>query len=184
MPPGLPAGLQLRLAVPGDVPRLRQLIEQSARELSRGYYTATEIDAAIRYVFGVDSTLIADRTYFVVMDGDVAAGCGGWSFRRTLYGGDQRPMGPPRRLDPRRDAARIRAFFVSPAYARRGVGRGLLAACTDAAIAAGFRRLELMATLPGVPFYAALGFEQLETVTDRVPDGTALTFVRMARAVP
>jgi GNAT superfamily N-acetyltransferase len=173
--------VRLRVAERRDIPRLAALIEASARALSAGFYTPRQIDAAVRYVFGVDSALIADRTYFLVEDGAILAGCGGWSRRRTLYGGDQRPVGAPEFLDPQTDAARIRAFFVAPSHARRGIGRRLLEACETAARAAGFTRLELMATLPGVPLYAACGFVEAERVIDVLPDGTAIEFVRMAR---
>jgi GNAT superfamily N-acetyltransferase len=171
--------VQIRRATAGDVAALNALIARSGRELSRGYYTDAEIESALRYVFGVDSALIHDGTYFVVEDGGTLLGCGGWSRRRTLYGGDQRPVGADELLDPARDAARIRAFFVAPEAARRGVGRVLLAACVDAARAAGFRSLELMATLPGVPFYRAQGFVDVEPVADTLPDGVVLRFVRM-----
>ena len=171
----------LRTAEPADAAGLRLLIERSARGLGAGYYTDLETEAAIRYVFGVDSRLIADRTYFVVEDATSIVACGGWSHRRTLYGGDQRPVGSREALVPGIDAARIRAFFVAPEHARRGIGRQLFTACHAAAAAAGFTRFELMATLPGVPLYAALGFAALESVTDLLPDGTSLAFVRMGR---
>jgi GNAT superfamily N-acetyltransferase len=175
--------LSIRPAVPAEVPALTELIERSARALSVGYYSPAQIAAAVRYVFGVDSVLVADGTYFVALEGDTIAGCGGWSRRRTLYGGDQRPVGPAELLDPSVDAARIRAFFVAPEHARRGVGRRLLQACEDAARAAGYHRLELMATLPGVPLYAACGFREVERVTDVLPDGTPIEFVRMERCL-
>ncbi len=178
------SGVDVRPAEVTDVPALTDLIVSSARTLSRGYYADREIEAAIRYVFGVDSALIADRSYFVARLDGVLAGCGGWSCRRTLYGGDQRPAGAQDQLDPKRDPARIRAFFVAPAAARRGVGSALFAECAKAAWAAGFRTLELMATLPGVPFYTALGFEAIESVTDELPDGTPIRFVRMRRELP
>ena len=164
-----------------DVPQLEALIERSARDLSRGFYTERETESAIRYVFGVDSQLVADSTYLAVELDARLVGCGGWSRRRTLYGGDQRPVGEQELLDPLRDAARIRAFFVAPEAARRGVGRNLLDACTNAAASAGFTKLELMATLPGVPFYEALGFNRVEDVIDVLPDGVPLRFVRMSR---
>lgn len=173
--------LTIRPATADDIPALNALIERSGRELSRGYYTPAQVDAAVRYVFGVDSRLVADSTYLVVRDGDEIVACGGWSRRRTLYGGDQRPVGPDEMLDPATDAARIRAFFVAPEHARRGIGRLLLEACASAAAAAGYRRLELMATLPGVPLYAACGFREIGPRTDILPDGTALDFVHMAR---
>lgn len=188
--------LALRPATPDDIPALNALIERSARQLSVGYYTPAEIEAAVRHVFGVDTALVRDGTYFVVYDDGVLAGCGGWSHRRTLYGGDQRPVdgagtdapSPPTaavgdQLQPGIDPAKVRAFFVAPEHARRGIGRFLLDACLDAARAAGFTRAELMATLPGVPFYAALGFTTVREVTDRVPDGTVLRFVLMQRDI-
>ncbi|MEP7380178.1 MAG: GNAT family N-acetyltransferase [Gemmatimonadota bacterium] len=175
----------IRPATPDDVPVLNALITRSARELSRGFYEEQEIASAIHYVFGVDTTLVADGTYLVVADGDTLLGCGGWSRRRALYGGDQRPVGSVDEfLDPALDAARIRAFFVAPESARRGVGRLLLEACTAAAQAAGFTCLELMATLPGVPFYRSQGFVDVEPVTDALPDGVPLRFIRMRREIP
>lgn len=174
----------IRVAVPADVPALTALIERSARTLSRGFYTEQETESAITHVFGVDTTLVADGTYYAVeIEGKLAA-CGGWSRRRTLYGGDQRPVGEPAELlDPENDAARIRAFFVAPEFARQGLGRQLLDHCITAAKEGGFSNLELMATLPGVPFYAALGFDKVERVQDILPDGVPLAFVRMARDV-
>jgi GNAT superfamily N-acetyltransferase len=175
--------LSLRHATRDDIQALSVLIADSARTLSQGFYSAAESESAIRYVFGVDTSLIDDQTYFVAELDGTLAGCGGWSRRNTLYGGDQRPVGPASLLDPTMDAARIRAFFVAPAAARRGVGRLLLAECTRAARAAGFRSLTLMATLPGVPFYRALGFNADENVVDTLPDGTPLRFVRMSRLI-
>ncbi len=176
-----PTSIALRVALPNDTPTLNQLIQESARELSVGFYTPQETEAAIRHVFGVDSTLVADRSYFVAeCDGEIA-GCGGWSRRRTLYGGDQRPVGGAAFLDPAVDAAKVRAFFVSPRFARRGIGSALLDACADAAWHVGFRKLELMATLPGVPLYGARGFIRQEDVVDSLPDGTPIRFVRMTR---
>ncbi len=151
--------------------------------MSEGYYTRAQIDAAIRFVFGVDTNLITDRTYYVAHHGTEVIGCGGWSWRTTLYGGDQRRVGSSERRDPATEAARIRAFFVSAAWARRGVGSALLHACTVAARHAGYRQLELMSTLPGVPLYAARGFEPIEEVRDVLPDGTEITFVRMRQSL-
>jgi GNAT superfamily N-acetyltransferase len=173
----------IRFAVPSDIPTLEQLIAASARALSRGYYSPRQIEAAIRYVFGVDSQLISDGTYYVAVEDDRIVGCGGWSWRRTLYGGDQRPMGAGGVLNPAVDAARIRAFFVAGSHARHGVGARILAASIDAARAMGFSRLELMSTLPGIPFYRKSGFREVQPVLDTLPDGTALEFVLMVRAV-
>ena len=175
--------LSLRPATLEDIPALSRLISESARELSRGFYTEAEAESAIRHVFGVDTALVNDGTYYVAtLEGELA-GCGGWSRRNTLYGGDQRPVGTASLLDPAKDAARIRAFFVAPSAARKGVGRALLERCTEAARLAGFHSLTLMATLPGVPFYAALGFRADEDVVDALPDGTMLKFVRMSKDI-
>jgi len=173
----------IRLATSADIPTLQDLIPASARALSRVYYSEAQIEAAIRYVFGVDSQLIADHTYYVAVDDETIVGCGGWSWRRTLYGGDQRPMGGGVLLDPARDAARIRAFFVAGRHARQGIGAKILATCEEAALKRGFSRVELMSTLPGVPFYRQSGFEEIDHVVDTLPDGTNMEFVRMARRI-
>ena len=176
----------VRLASAADIPALQALIDRSARALSIGFYTPEQIDAAVRYVFGVDTRLVADGTYFVIdaPDGSGApAAAGGWSRRRTLYGGDQMKGIDDPLLDPATDAARIRAFFVDPAWARRGLGRMLYEACARAAHDAGFRRLELMATMPGEPLYRALGFEVDERVVTTLPNGVDVPFARMARSL-
>jgi N-acetylglutamate synthase-like GNAT family acetyltransferase len=153
----------LRTALPADVPAIQDLIARSARGLSVGYYTPAQTEAMVTYVFGVDTQLIIDQTYFVIeADGEIVA-CGGWSRRATLFGGDQAKAGADPLLDPSIDPARIRAFFVEPRMARRGLGRHLMTACSDAAKAAGFKVLELVSTLPGEPLYLASGF----TVTER-----------------
>jgi GNAT superfamily N-acetyltransferase len=173
----------VRLARDADLPALHALIPLSVRGLSRGFYSDGEIEAAIEHVFGPDTQLIADGTYFVVeVAGEVVA-CGGWSKRQTLYGGDQAKAAVDPVVDPARDPARIRAFFVHPSFARRGLGSLLMNTCMDAARAAGFRRLELGATLPGVPLYRAFGFEALERVDAPLPNGQSLPVVRMARAL-
>ncbi len=174
---------QLRLATLEDVPELRQLISRSARGLSPAYYTAAQIESAITHVFGTDTRLIEDGTYFAVVDGGRIVGCGGWSRRRTLYGGDQVPRVDDSFLDPALEPARIRAFFVDPEWARRGIGRQILGACTAAARVMNFSALELMATLPGVPMYEAEGFVALERTDAVLPDGVALPLVRMRRAI-
>lgn len=175
----------VRLATAADIPALAALIPASARALSEGFYTSAQIEAAITYVFGVNQQLIDDGTYFVVEDEGEIAACGGWSFRQTLYGGDQRPVdaGAGPGAASQRPAAKIRAFFVGPGRGRKGLGRLLMSACEDAARAAGFTRLELMSTMPGVPFYRRLGFRDVEPVQDTLPDGTVLAFVRMERAI-
>lgn len=176
--------LAFRCATRADIPALNALIRESAAALSEGFYTPEESAAAIQYVFGVDTTLVDDQTYFIAsLDGSNVA-CGGWSRRGALYGGDQRRMEEAPLLDPRVDAARIRAFFVSPRFARRGIGRQMLEYCTAAAVAEGFSSLELMATLPGVPLYEQCGFRALEPVVDTMPNGVGVRFVRMRRELP
>ena len=173
----------LRLATHEDLPPITSLIDESVRGLSLGIYTNDEIESGLRYVFGADTQLIADRTYFVIEEaGDIVAS-GGWSRRRTLYGGDQHKLGPDPLLDPAVDAARIRAFFVHPSRARRGLGRMLFDACHEAAHREGFRAFELGATLPGVPLYRALGFIGDERVDAALPDGVALPIVKMTRPI-
>ena len=173
----------LRLATAADLPALRALIPRSVRALSRGYYDDAQIEASIRHVFGPDTQLIADGTYFVVTAGAEIVACGGWSQRRTLYGGDQTKSGEDPVLDPAREAARIRAFFVAPEWARRGIASQLMRACMDAARAAGFRALELGATLPGEPLYRQFGFEVVERTSTPLPGGQALPLVHMRRSL-
>ena len=175
--------IPIRVALPADVPALNALIARSAEGLSRGYYTPEETVGLIRHVFGVDSQLIEDRTYFLIERGRAPVACGGWSARNTLYGGDQTKRAGDPRLDPATDAARIRAFFVDPDHARQGLGRALLRHAEAAARAAGFRRLTLMATLPGVPMYRALGYLPLEEVVHPLPGGLAVRFIHMERAI-
>ena len=143
-----------------------------------------QLESALQHVFGPDTQLIADRTYFVIdADDGTLAAAGGWSQRRTLYGGDQTKREPDARLDPRVDAARIRAFFVDPAWARRGLARRLYARCESDALAAGFTAFELGATLPGIPLYEALGFAAVERADTTMPDGIVLPVMRMRRAI-
>jgi GNAT superfamily N-acetyltransferase len=179
----------VRLASPADVERLRKLIDTSVRGLQADFYSQAQIDGALASVYGVDTQLIADGTYFVAESSDGGrppaeiAGCGGWSKRKTLYGGDQFAAREDSLLDPARDAAKIRAFFVHPAWARRGVGTLILDACERAAIAAGFTRLEMGATLSGVAFYEAKGYAQLEKLDVPLADGVMLPIVRMGRTL-
>jgi GNAT superfamily N-acetyltransferase len=153
------ARVEVRVALPADIPRLREVIDASVRGLQPGFYTQEQIDGALASVYGVDTQLIADGTYFIAealaSNGVVedVAGCGGWSKRKTLYGGDQFAGREDSLLDRARDAAKIRAFFVAPRWARRGVATLILDACESAAIAAGFTQLEMGATLSGVAFY-------------------------------
>lgn len=173
----------LRRASDGDVPALQRLIARSAEALSVGYYTPAQVAALVQYVFGVDTQLIDDGTYYVIEDGGAIVACGGWSRRATLFGGDQAKTGPDPLLDPLVDAARIRAFFVEPAMARRGLGRALITECVDAARGAGFKAMELVATLPGEPLYGAAGFAAVERFDLMLPNDVRVPVVRMSRSI-
>ena len=181
----MPEAFTIRRAVLEDVEPLRGLIRQSVLGLSGGEYSAEQLSSALTHLFGVDTRLIDDGTYFVVEErgdpGPVA--CGGWSRRRTLFGGDQYAERSDDRLDPAAEAARIRAFFVHPRHARRGIGAMLIDACERAARAEGFRRLELMATLTGIPLYERRGFVAREPVDLPLPDGVRFPLVRMEKTL-
>ncbi len=177
------SSIVLRIATSADLPALHELIPASVRALSRGYYTPEQTESAIRHVFGVDTQLITDRTYFVATADGEPVGCGGWSRRSTLFGGDQMKSGPDPLLDPGTEPARIRAFFVRPGWARRGVGSRILQACLEAARLEGFRSLELAATLPGEPLYRAFGFETRERLDTVLADGVSVPFIRMSRSL-
>ena len=142
---------------------IKQLIADSARHLSREHYSDKQIEAAIVTVFGVDTDLIADGTYFVAEDAGAMVGCGGWSRRKTLFGGDQYSSRDTGYLDPASEPAKIRAFFIHPDHARKGVGSAILAHCEAEARAYGFRELELMSTLPGIEFYKTCGYKERGT---------------------
>lgn len=178
----------VRKAVAADVPRLRQIIEASVRGLQAEDYSPAQIEGALKSVYGVDSQLIEDGTYFAAEATTPDArplivACGGWSKRKTLYGGDQYAAREDSLLDPARDAAKIRAFFVHPEWARRGIGGMILKACEDAARAAGFTRLEMGATLSGVAFYAAKGYTAVEDQDVPLGNGEVLPIVKMEKAL-
>jgi predicted N-acetyltransferase YhbS len=174
---------RIRSARRDDIPRIERLIERSVRGLSAAHYDAAQIESALRFMFGVDSQLVDDGTYHVIEVEGALAAAGGWSRRRTLFGGDQWKHGADEPLDPAREPARIRAFFVDPAWSRRGLGRSLFDACRRDAVEAGFGRLELMATLPGEPLYRALGFTADERIELALPDGVRVPLVRMSRPI-
>jgi len=175
--------VELRRATAADAPGIEDLIAISARGLSTGYYTPNQVESLLRFVFGADSQLIVDGTYYVCESGGDLVASGGWSKRRTLFGGDQMREAEDPLLDPAREAARIRAFFVHPAWARQGLGRRLFEACAEAARAAGFCTLALVATLPGEPLYQALGFQITERFSLRLPDGVEVPVSHMTRAL-
>ena len=182
--------IQVRKATAADVPRLREVIEASVRGLQAEDYSPAQIEGALKSVYGVDTQLIADGTYLVAevsesqeqesQKPEIIA-CGGWSKRKTLYGGDQYAAREDSLLDPARDAAKIRAFFVHPDWARRGIGGLILEACETAAREAGFTRLEMGATLSGVAFYRSKGYTALENLEAPLGKGEVLPIVRMAK---
>jgi GNAT superfamily N-acetyltransferase len=187
--------IRIRQATSADVPILRDLIDASVRGLQAPNYSPSQIDGALATVYGVDTQLIADGTYFVAEVTSEAGGaapagpppkttiiaCGGWSKRKTLYGGDQWTGREPDLLNPREDAAKIRAFFVHPSWARRGVGSAILEACESAALAAGFTRFEMGATLTGVPLYRARGYSAVENLEVPLGSGESMPIVRMEK---
>jgi len=207
--------VSIRLAAARDIPELRCLIEASVLGLQANDYSPAQLKRALQAVYGVDTQLIADGTYFVaeaatdnestnlmptshdqtaaaqaepelsqpVISRPMIVGCGGWSCRKTLYGGDQFTGREDSLLDPATDAAKIRAFFVHPAWARRGIGGLILEACESAAKARGFHRLEMGATLTGIPFYKAKGYEELEHADVSLGADVSLPIVRMAKSL-
>jgi len=171
----------IRKARLDDRDAIQQLIAASARGLSQTDYSNEQIETAITDVFGVDTSLIADGTYFVAERGGELVGCGGWSKRKTLFGGDQFATRDPTELDPQFEPAKIRAFFVHPQWARQGIAQAILSRCEAEARKAGFHSLELMATLPGVKFYVACGYESAEQFDYVMTSGRTLPLVPMRK---
>ena len=172
-----------RLATEADLPRLRALIDVAIAELQHGFLSPAQI-AASHTVMGLDTQLIRDRTYFIVERQGELCGCGGWSWRTTLYGGDDsalaRQSDP---LDPRTDAARVRAMYTHPSFARQGIGKMVLGLCEDAAAAHGFTQTEMMATLSGEPLYHACGYREIERIVSAPVDGVTVPLVRMRKTL-
>ena len=172
--------LRHRIAVESDLPLLKTLMRRSIDELQKPFLSPAEIEAS-RDIMGLDTQLVADRTYFAVSDGDAIVCCGGWSRRKTLFGGDHSAGRDAALLDPAFDAAKIRAMYTDPDHVRRGVGRIILAACEEAARAEGFSRAEMAATLAGVPLYEACGYEKLEAFTSPTSFGVDVPLWRMGK---
>lgn len=174
-----------RVATEGDRPQIEALISRAVHGLMGGDYTPQQLEAARRHLFGVDGELLGDGTYWVYERSGALVAAGGWSRRRSLFGGDAAVSGrdPGALLDPARESARIRAFFVDPGFTRQGLGRALLDLCEREAARAGFHSLELVATLSGVPLYAAAGFEPMERFEVVLPPNVRFPVVRMARPI-
>jgi len=184
--------LHYRLATTADIPHLGPLIEASIRGLQTNDYSPSQIEQAIGGWLGLDTQLVADQTYFVVEVQENAdnlptigglAACGGWSRRKTPYGSDHRPGRDDSFLDPVTEAAKIRAFFVHPAWARRGIGTRILGLCEEAAQAAGFTRFEMGATLTGIPLYRRHGYVQQERIDLPLANGESLPIVKMTKNI-
>jgi GNAT superfamily N-acetyltransferase len=171
-----------RLATPADIPALTRLMQAAIRQLLPQFLGPEEVEASFA-VMGLDSQLIEDGTYFVIEIDGVIAGCGGWSRRATLFGGNHTAGRDARLLDPVTDAARVRAMYTDPAYARRGVGRRILELCEAAARAEGFQRAELGATMGGKPLYEASGYQPIEMLQVETPGGVAVPILRMGKAL-
>jgi GNAT superfamily N-acetyltransferase len=174
-------GLTHRLAVSADLPVLKALMDEAIGELLKPYLTPGQIQSS-RAIMGLDTQLVEDGTYFVVEQDGAVAGCGGWSRRTTLYGGDRSPGRDAALLDPARDAARVRAMYTHPGFTRRGVGRLILALCEEAARAEGFQRAELMATMAGEPLYRACGYQPIESLADD-RGGAPVPLLRMSKSL-
>ncbi len=171
----------IRQATHNDRAAIQQLIAESARSLSRDDYSEEQIEGAIKTVFGVDTNLIIDGTYFVADLAGKLIGCGGWSKRKTLFGGDQYATRDASELDPKTEPAKIRAFFIHPEHARKGIARAILAACESKARACGFQALELMSTLPGIKLYRACGYQGEDRVELEVGDGLTIGLLPMRK---
>lgn len=173
--------MNIRKATLEDRSKIQQLIAESARGLSREHYDDAQIETAIITVFGVDTDLIDDGTYFIAEIGEQFVGCGGWSRRRTLFGGDQFASRDASYLDPAAEPAKIRAFFIHPGHARKGIGQAILNHCESEAAAHGFRAIELMATLPGVKFYQACGYVEQGDYDLQLTENVKLELVPMRK---
>ncbi len=174
---------KIRKAVFEDCKEIEKLITLSARGLSLEYYSQEQIEGALQGAFGIDTQLIKDETYFVVEAGEQMIGCGGWSKRKTLFGGDKREERDPVKLNPKSDSAKIRAFFVHPDWARKGIGKMVFDKCEMEAKLSGFTSLELMSTLPGVKFYQSCGFTAGETIEYKLPSGNTIIFLPMKKRI-
>lgn len=177
------SGLTHRLAHEADLPALRALMARAIEELQRGFLSPEQI-AASHQIMGLDSQLVKDGTYFVIEREGALAGCGGWSWRATLFGGDDSIVArEPAPLDPQTDAAKIRAMYVDPAHARRGIGKLIMQLCENAARGAGFGKVELMATLAGLPLYKACGYAEIEAIEATSREGVIVPIIRMGKAL-
>jgi GNAT superfamily N-acetyltransferase len=172
--------LHLRVATAADEPVMRALMNRAIAELLKPYLPPDAVAASFE-IMGLDSQLIADGTYFAVTDNGQIVGCGGWSRRATLFGGDHTAGRNAALLDPKTEAARVRAMYTDPTHVRRGIGRLVLDACEEAARSEGFSSVELAATLAGEPLYRACGYKVIEPFTSRTSAGVDVPLIRMGK---
>lgn len=177
-----PSAWPVRVATREDIPRIRPLMDRSIRELLKPYLSPEAVEGSFE-IMGLDTQLIDDGTYFAIYDGSMLVGCGGWSGRATLFGGDHTSGRSAVLLNPATDAARVRAMYTSLDHTRRGVGRAILVACERAAAQAGFKRTELMATMAGEPLYRACGYRAIEPASSTTSTGVRIPLLRMGRAL-
>ena len=175
--------ITIRNATFDDIETVKDLIEKSVHGLQAGEYSKSQRDAALGTVFGIDTNLFKDQTYFIIESGGKTAGCGGWSYRKAMFGADTLTNAEPEKLDPTIDAARIRAFFIHPDFARRGLGALILEHCENAARNSGFKKCALGATLTGVPFYEKYGYKEIEKLATPLPNGETLGIVMMEKMI-
>ncbi len=171
----------LRNATTKDIEAITELIALSARQLGGQFYDKNTIESALKSAFGVDTQLIKDKTYFVIEKDSQLIACGGWSYRKTLFGSDNNNLRDPEKLTPKADAAKIRAFFIHPDYARRGLGNQIIEHCEQEAIKRGFQSTELMSTLSGVNFYKKHGYKGDKTIIHTMNDGNTIEFLPMEK---
>lgn len=176
-------GVKIRVALRDDIERISSLIVESAKILTSEDYTAVQIDNALNFAWGTDVQLIDDATYYVVEIENQLIGCGGWSYRKTLFGSSESVTRDSNTLMPGRDAAKIRAFFIKPEYARHGIGTKIMSMCESIAYSNGFQKLELLATLTGYKFYRRLGFVVIEEIKYLVGNDIPITFIRMTKNI-
>lgn len=174
---------QLRIALESDFSSIKSLIAASARKLGAEDYSPDQIEAALTSAFGLDTQLIADQTYFIVESGQIPVACGGWSYRETLFGSDSEQNRDSHRIDPQTGAAKIRAFFVDPEFSRMGIGSMIMHKCEQEAIKAGFKKLELMATLSGIKLYEKHGFVAGEPMLYQLAGKLTIEFVPMSKRI-
>ena len=174
---------KLRIATLDDIKSITELINLSARILGGEFYDKSTIELALQGAFGVDTQLIKDQTYFVIEQKKQLIACGGWSYRQTLFGSDSNNLRDPKKIDPKNDPAKIRAFFIHPNYARQGLGNVLLDECESQAARKGFTKCQLMSTLSGIDFYKKNGYQGDEYIYHEMDKNSKIKFLPMNKSL-